>query len=101
MGRGGTVGDVHFGSPAWNAGLGIGAKLIAVNGREYSDDVMYNAIKEAQQTHRPVQLLVEKDLMYRTISIPYYGGPRYPHLERVSGASPERLLNVVKPLRKR
>jgi predicted metalloprotease with PDZ domain len=99
MGRGGLVGDVHFGSPAWQAGLGINEKLVAVNGREYSDDLMYDAIVEAQKSHQPIQLIVEKDDMYRTISIPYYGGPRYPHLERVK-AQADRLSAVVKPLRK-
>jgi hypothetical protein len=77
----------------------MGEMLVAVNGRGFSDDLLYDAIKEAQRTQRPIELLVEKDDMYRTISIPYYGGLRYPHLERVSGA-PDRLSDVVKPLRK-
>lgn len=100
-GRGGegVVGDVHFGSPAWKAGLGIGDKLVAVNGRDYSADLLHDAVQSAQQSHKPVQLLVEKDEMFRTISIPYYGGLRYPHLERVKG-TPDRLSEVVKPLRK-
>ena len=94
-----TVGDVHFGSPAWKAGLGIGERLIAVNGRDYSGDLLYDAVKEAQRSHKPIELLVEKDEMFRTISIPYYDGPRYPHLERVKGAA-DHLSEVVKPLRK-
>jgi acyl-coenzyme A synthetase/AMP-(fatty) acid ligase len=80
------------------ARLGFGQKIVAVNGREYSADVLYNAVKEAQQNHRPIELLVEKDDMYRTISIPYYGGLRYPHLVRVTG-TPDRLSEVVKPRR--
>lgn len=98
-GASGVVGDVHFGSPAWKAGLGINEKLIAVNGREYTDDLLYDAIKEAQQNHRPIELLVEKDDMYRTVSIPYFDGPKYPHLVRVKDV-PDRLSEVVKPLRK-
>jgi predicted metalloprotease with PDZ domain len=90
------VGDVHFGSPAWKAGLGIGYKLVAVNGRDYSADLLYDAVKEAQKSHKPVQLLVEKDELFRTISIAYYGGPRYPHLVRVKGR-PDRLTEIVKP----
>jgi predicted metalloprotease with PDZ domain len=93
------VGDVHFGSPAWKAGLGFGEKLIAVNGRDYSGDLLYDAIVEAQHSHRPITLLVEKDDMFRTIGIPYYNGPRYPHLVRVKGV-PDHLMEVVKPLRK-
>lgn len=98
-GPGGIVGDVHFGSPAWKAGLGINEKLVAVNGREYTSDLLYDAVKEAQQNHRPIDLLVEKDDVYRTVSIPYFDGPRYPHLVRVKDA-PDRLSEVVKPLRK-
>jgi S1-C subfamily serine protease len=97
--RGGLVSDVHFGSPAWNAGLGYGQKIVAVNGREYSDDVLYDAVVEAKSAHKPIELLVLKDEMYRTIAVPYYGGPRYPHLERIPG-TPDRLSDVVKPLRK-
>lgn len=95
---GGTVVDVHMGSPAWNAGLGFNQKIVAVNGRTYSDDLLYNALKEAQRSHEPIQLLVVKDDMYRTISIPYYDGPRYPHLVRIPGTT-DRLTTVVKPLR--
>ncbi len=95
----GVTGDVHFGSPAWRAGLGIGEKLVAVDGREYSDDVMYDAIQTARRSHRPIVLLVEKDLLYRSISIPYYDGPRYPHLVRANAAA-DRLTEIVKPLRR-
>ena len=96
---GGMVSDVHQGSPAWNAGLGFNQKLVAVNGRTYSEDLLYDALVEAQKSHRPIELLVMKDDAYRTISIPYYGGPRYPHLVRVSGIA-DRLSSVVKPLTK-
>ncbi len=96
---GGTVSDVHVGSPAWNAGLGFNQKLVAVNGRTYSDALLYDALKSAQRSHEPIQLLVMKDDVYRTIAIGYYDGPRYPHLVRVTDL-PDRLSIVVKPLRK-
>lgn len=99
MGRNGLVSDVHFGSPAWKAGLGIGEQIVAVNGRAYSDDLLYDAMKEAQSSRHPIQLLVEKDDMFRTIAIPYFDGPRYPHLVRVKDM-PDRLSEVAKPLRK-
>ncbi len=95
----GTVGDVHFGSPAWKAGMGFDWKLIAVNGREYTPDVMYNAMKEAQHSHQPIQVVMEKDQLFRTISIPYYDGPRYPHLVRIPSV-PQRLTDIVQPYTK-
>ena len=95
----GNVMDVRFGSPAWKAGVGFGQQIVGVNGREYTDDGLYDAVQEAKSKHQPIQLLVVKDKMYRTISIPYYGGPRYPHMVRVKGV-PDRLSEVVKPRRK-
>ncbi len=95
--RGGSIGDVRFGSPAWNASLGIDTKIVAVNGRAYSDDVLNDALKAAQKTHAPIQLLVVRGDLYRTVSIPYFDGPRYPHLVRIEG-KPDRLSDVVKSL---
>lgn len=91
-----TVTDVREGSPAWNASLGIDTKLVAVNGRTYSSDVLYDALKAAAGTHAPIDLLVQHGDVYRTIAIPYDDGPRYPHLVRIEGA-PDRLSEVVKP----
>jgi predicted metalloprotease with PDZ domain len=88
---------VHFGSPAWKAGLGFGDKLIAVNGRDYSDDLMSAALRDAKKTRQPIVLIVMRDAIYRTVSISYFDGPRYPHLVRIDGTT-DRLSDVVKPL---
>ena len=93
----GTVTDVRFGSPAWRAGLGFGYRLVAVNGRAYSNTIFDDALREAQSSARPIAIIATKDQLYRTISIAYDGGPRYPHLVRVAGA-PDRLSEIVKPL---
>jgi predicted metalloprotease with PDZ domain len=92
----GIVSDVRQGGPAWNASLGIDTKLVAVNGREYSPDVLNEALKEAQKTHAPTVLLVAHGNVYRSISFDYYDGPLYPHLVRID-ATPDRLTEVVKP----
>ncbi len=92
----GTVGDVRAGSAAWNAGLGIDTKIVAVDGRSYSSDLLYDALEAASRTHQPIALLVQHGNVYRTLSIAYDGGPRYPHLERIDG-TPDRLSEVVKP----
>lgn len=95
----GTVADVRAGSPAWNAGLGIDTKLVAVNGRSYSSDLLYDALEAASRTQQPIALLVQHGDVYRTISIAYGGGPRYPHLVRIDG-TPDRLSEVIAPLSK-
>jgi predicted metalloprotease with PDZ domain len=95
--RSGSVNDVRLGSPAWKVGLGIDTTVVAVNGRTYSDDLLYNALKDAERSRAPIVLLVKHGEVYRTISLSYFDGPRYPHLERIPG-TPDRLSQVIKPL---
>ena len=92
----GTVDDVREGSPAWNASLGIDTELVAVNGRAFSGDVLFDALEAAAKAHAPLALLVRHGNVYRTIDVAYYDGPRYPHLERIAG-TPDRLMEVVTP----
>jgi hypothetical protein len=59
--------------------------VIAVNGQRFTAKVLDAAITEAQNTRRPIALLVENSDYYRTLSVEYYDGPRYPHLVRIEG----------------
>jgi predicted metalloprotease with PDZ domain len=92
----GLVSDVRAGSAAWTAGLGVDTKLVAVNGRSYTSDLMYDALQTAMTSRSPIELLVQHGDVYRTLSIPYYDGPRYPHLVRIDGTA-DRLTEVVTP----
>jgi hypothetical protein len=76
--------------------LGIDTKVIAVNGRSYSSDALYDALQTARADRSPIDLLLLHGDTYRTISIPYYDGPRYPHLVRIDN-TPDRLSEVIKP----
>jgi hypothetical protein len=49
----------------------------------------------AQSTHKPIELLVENDDYYRTLSVAYFDGPRFPHLTRIEG-TPDTLSDVLK-----
>jgi predicted metalloprotease with PDZ domain len=89
--------DVIAGSPAYQAGLGPEMKLIAVNGRRWSPEVLGDALKAAQSNHQPVELLIENAQFFKTYSVPYFDGEKNPHLERVSG-QPDILTDIVKPL---
>jgi predicted metalloprotease with PDZ domain len=82
----GNVMDVTWGSPAFKAGIALGAQIIAVDGDDYDADGLKDAITGAKGNQTPVTLLVKRNDAYRTISIPYHDGLRYPHLERVQGA---------------
>jgi predicted metalloprotease with PDZ domain len=96
IGKDGELDDVIPGSPAFAAGLGPGMKVIAVNGRKYSVEVLREAIKSAHDSHQPIELIVEASQFYKTYSIPYYDGEKIPHLERVEG-QPDILGSILKP----
>ena len=93
----GKVDDVIVGSPAYQAGLGPGMQLVAVNGRKWTPEILHAAIKTAQGGNRPIELLVENAQFFKTISVAYYEGGKNPHLERVTG-QPDILGDILKPL---
>jgi predicted metalloprotease with PDZ domain len=86
----GKIGDVRWDSPAFNAGLGSGTTVVAVNGQEYGKELLEDAVKAAKTGQAPIELMVKEFDRYRTVGIDYHGGLRYPHLERIEG-KPDRL----------
>ena len=92
----GVINDSIVGSPAFEAGISSGMKLMAVNGRVYSQEVLADAIKAAKDTARPISLLVLTDEYYKTFQVNYHGGERIPHLERVE-QKPDYLDELIKP----
>ncbi len=98
LGHTGQIGDVLFYSPAYKADLGPGQKIIAVNGRAYSDEVMHAAIRDSKTAQTPIELIVENTGFFRVVKIDYHGGERYPHLQR--NAQPDLLDAILKPIGK-
>ena len=78
----GAVGDSMVGGPAFDAGISSGMKVIGVNGRVYSHDLLEDAIKASKDSSQPISLLVVNDDYINTATINYHGGERYPHLVR-------------------
>jgi len=95
----GKMDDVIVGSPAYQSGIGPGMTLIAVNGRKWTPPVLRAALKAAQETPAPIELLVENAQFFQTYSISYHAGEQNPHLERVSG-QPDLLTLLLTPLTK-
>ena len=87
--------DVIPGSPAANAGLAPGMRLIAVNGPKWNPDVLRDAIARAKNSKDPIELLVENGDFYQTYRIDYHGGERYPHLVR-DPSSPDLMSEIIK-----
>ena len=76
----GTITDTIEGAPVARAGIGPGMKLIAVNGRKYSPEVLHDSLKAGKGGTAPLELLVENTDYYKTYKVDYHGGDRYPHL---------------------
>jgi len=93
----GKLDDVIVGSPAYQAGLGPGMKLVAVNGRKWSPEILHAAIKAAQGSGPSVELLVENAQFFKTYVVAYHEGERNPHLERVA-SQPDLMGEMLKPL---
>ncbi len=81
----GKIGDVRWDGPAFNAGIGSGMTLVAVNDIEYGKEAMEDAIKAAKDDKAPIRITVKEFDRFRTIPVDYHGGLRYPHLERIEG----------------
>jgi predicted metalloprotease with PDZ domain len=94
----GEFSDVIHGSPAYAAGIGPGMKLIAVNGRAWSAEVLQDALRSSKDSKQPIDLLVENAKVFTTYSIAYHDGIRSPHLERIEGV--DLLGEISKPLTK-
>jgi predicted metalloprotease with PDZ domain len=91
----GTISDTIEGMPAAVAGIGPGMKLIAVNGRQYSPEVLRDALKAGKGGSSPLELLVENTDYYKTYKLDYHGGERYPHLVR-DDSKPDLLTEIYK-----
>lgn len=98
IGKDGTVGEVRWDSPAFNAGIGTGATIVAVDDQAYSKELLADAITAAKAGTAPIRLLVKDADRFRTVAIDYHGGLRYPHLERIEGA-PDLLTAIHAPRR--
>ena len=81
----GKIGSVQWGSKAFDAGLIVGATLVAVDGHAFDPDHLKEAIRAASGSGRPVSLLLRDGDIYRTADLDWHGGLRYPRLEPTAG----------------
>jgi predicted metalloprotease with PDZ domain len=96
LGADGSVADSIFGGPAFEAGITSGMKVIGVNGRLYTHDLLEDAIKESKDSSQPISLVVVNDDYINTSTINYHGGARYPHLVR-DEQKPDYIGDLIKP----
>ena len=96
LSKDGTISDTVEGMPAAKVGIGPGMKLIAVNGRKFSADILRDALGAAKTCSAPLELLVENTTYFNTYRINYHEGEKYPHLVR-DESKPDVLSDIIKP----
>ena len=91
----GAIIDVLPEMPAAKAGIGPGMKLVAINDRKYSAEVLREEIRTAKDGGS-LELLVANGKAFATYRIDYHGGEKYPVLQR--NGQPALLDEILKPL---
>ncbi len=91
----GVISNPRWDSPAVNAGLVTGAKVLAVNGMAYDADTMKAAVTAAKGGNKPIELLVKRGDRFVTVPVLWSGGLRYPWLERVPGTRGQAGLDLL------
>ena len=95
----GKVLSTQWDSPAFNAGIVPGSKIVAINGNAYDGDGMKAAITAAKDG-APLELLIQRGSRYQTVALDYRGGLRWPWLERAApGTAPTGLDRLLMPRR--
>jgi predicted metalloprotease with PDZ domain len=91
----GAIADTIEGMPAAQSGIGPGMKVVAVNGRRYSPEILRDALRAGKNSTAPLELLVENTDYIKTYKLDYHGGERYPHLVR-DESKPDLLSEIYK-----
>ena len=91
-----VVANVWWGSPAYKAGITPDSQILAINGKGYTSKLLIQTIVEAESTRKPFELQLRTGTDYKTVSVPYFDGLRYPSLQRVDG-SPDRFGEILAP----
>jgi predicted metalloprotease with PDZ domain len=92
----GAASEVVWDGAAFKAGVTVGCQIVAVNDVAYDADRLKDAIRQARGAKTPIQILIKRGDVYRTVAIDYHGGLRYPHLERAA-ATPALLDDLLTP----
>ncbi|MDP9057194.1 MAG: peptidase M61, partial [Pseudomonadota bacterium] len=96
------VSSARWDSPAANAGVVSGAKIIAVNGIAYDEDTIKSAITAAKHggsaADKPIELIIQRGDRVQTVLLDYHDGLRWPWLERaLPGTQPVPLDLLLAP----
>jgi predicted metalloprotease with PDZ domain len=93
----GNIVEVMPQSPVAKAGLVGGMRVLAVNGRRFSEESLRNALKNSAKEKGKIDLLIENGDEFKTYSVDYHDGEKYPNLERDNNR-PDVLSQIIKPV---
>lgn len=91
----GTVSEVIWSSPAFEAGLAPDDVIVGVDGHIFTQLRLKDCIAAAAATASQIKLTVRDGEALRDVTINYHDGLRYPHLVRIPG-SQDRLDDILK-----
>jgi predicted metalloprotease with PDZ domain len=92
----GVIGDVVRGKAAYKANLGPGMKILAINGRRFSPELLQEAVAGSKKPEATLEFLVENGDIFRTFTLDYHDGARHPRLERLA-EHPDYLTAILAP----
>lgn len=92
-----VITDVLGGSPAMKAGVAPGMRVVAVNGRKFTRGLLEDALRATRPggSAKSLELLLENADFFRTYTVPYQEGLKYPVLQRRTGV-PDGLSDITR-----
>ena len=93
----GSVLDVIPAMPAAESGLAPGMKVLSINGKAWSVDVLHDLVSKTKDRPATIELLADNDGYSKTYRVTYKGGERFPHLVKIDG-QPDLLSEILRPL---
>lgn len=99
LGANNRITGIRWGGPLFEKGIGAGWELVSIGNRTASAQSLRRAVTAAKGSDRPLVMVVKRGDEFRTLSIPYHDGLRYPRLERIEG-TPDRLDDILSPRRR-
>ncbi|WP_296166135.1 peptidase M61 [uncultured Brevundimonas sp.] len=99
LGANNRITGIRWGGPLFEQGIGAGWELVSIGNRTASAQALRRAVTAAKGTDRPITMVIKRGDEFRTLSIPYHEGLRYPRLERIEG-TPDRLSDILSPRRR-
>jgi predicted metalloprotease with PDZ domain len=93
----GSIADVIEGMAAAKAGIGPGMKILAVNGKAYSIEVLRDIVRASTDPRQQrIDLLIDNEGHVATYRLTYGEGEKYPVLER-DQSKPDTLSRIIAP----